>query len=59
MPSVSQAQHAFMAMSQSAKGRKILEAHGKKPANASAAADFLSKDKGRKIGKLPQHVPKK
>lgn len=59
MPSESQAQHGFMAMSRTAAGRAKLRAHGKKPAPASVATDFMSADKGRKIGKLAKHVKKK
>jgi hypothetical protein len=58
MPSSSQAQHAFAAMSKTAKGRAILRRSGKKPMPVSAANDYLSADKGRKIGSLPKHVPK-
>jgi len=56
MPSVSKAQHAFMAMSRTAKGRKQLEAHGKKPAPNQVASEFMKADTGRKIGKLAKHV---
>ena len=59
MPSVSQAQAGFMAMSKTSKGRAILKKHGKKPAPASVAADYQAADKGKKIGKLPRHVLKK
>ncbi len=59
MPSVSQAQHGFMAMSQTAAGRAKLKAHGKKPAPASVASEYMSADKGKKIGKLAKHVAKK
>ena len=59
MPSVSQAQHGFMAMSRTAKGRAMLRAHGKKPAPVAAANDFMKADTGRKIGKLVKHVKKK
>jgi len=58
MPSTSQAQHAFMAMSRSAKGRAQLRAHGKKPAPANVANDYLKADKGHKIGKLAKHASK-
>ena len=59
MPSTSQAQHGFMAMSRTAKGRAMLRAHGKKPAPASVASEFMAADKGRKIGKLAKHARKK
>jgi hypothetical protein len=59
MPSESQAQHGFMAMSRTAAGRRKLRAHGKKPAPESVASEYLSADKGRKIGKLAKHVRKK
>ena len=58
MPSVSQAQHGFMAMSKSAKGRAMLRAHGKKPAPGSVAEDFMKADTGHKISKLAKHVRK-
>jgi hypothetical protein len=58
MPSVSKAQHAFMAMSRTAAGRRRLMAHGKKPAPASVASEFLNADKGKKVKSLPQHKPK-
>ncbi len=58
MPSTSQAQHGFMAMSKTAAGRRKLREHGKKPAPPSVANDYLSADKGRKIGKLAKHVRK-
>lgn len=58
MPSVSQAQAGFMAMSRTAKGRAELRAHGKTPAPVSVAEDFAKADKGHKIGKLPKHVKK-
>jgi len=59
MPSVSQAQAGFMAMSRTAAGRAKLRAHGKKPAPVSVAKDYQAADKGRKIGKLAKHVRKK
>ena len=52
MPSVSQSQHGFMAMSSTAEGRAKLRAHGKKPAPVSTAKEFMKADTGRKIGKL-------
>ena len=59
MPSTSQAQHAFMAMSRTAAGRAKLRSHGKKPAPASVASEFMAADRGRKIGKLAKYVKKK
>ncbi len=59
MPSTSQAQHGFAAMSSTAAGRRKLRAHGKKPMPMSVAKDYLSADKGRKIGKLAKHAKKK
>ena len=59
MPSVSQAQHGFMAMSRTAAGRKKLKAHGKKPAPAGVADEYMHADKGRKIGKLAKHARKR
>ena len=59
MPSVSQAQAGFMAMSKTAAGRRKLKAHGKKPAPVGVAEEFQKADKGRKIGKLAKHVHKK
>lgn len=59
MPSVSQAQHGFAAMSRTAKGRAQLKAHGKEPMPVKAANDYMQADKGRKIGKLAKHVRKK
>lgn len=59
MPSVSQAQHGFAAMSRTAAGRAKLRAHGKKPMPEKAANDYLAADKGRKIGQLAKHVRKK
>jgi hypothetical protein len=59
MPSVSQAQAGFMAMSKTAAGRAKLRAHGKKPAPVSVASDYQAADKGRKIGALAKHVRKK
>jgi len=59
MPSESQAQHAFAAMSRTAAGRAKLRASGKKPMPVSVAKDYMSADRGRKIGKLARHVKKK
>ncbi len=59
MPSVSQAQHGFAAMSRTAAGRAKLRAHGKTPMPMNAANDYMQADKGRKIGKLARHVKKK
>jgi hypothetical protein len=47
MPSVSKAQHAFMAMSQSPKGRAALRKSGKKPAPASVGTEFIKADRGK------------
>lgn len=47
MPSTSQHQHAFMAMSQTAEGRAKLRKLGKKPAPISVAKEFLSADRGK------------
>lgn len=59
MSSTSQAQHGFMAMSRAAKGRAELRAHGKKPAPASVADEYMKADTGKKIGKLAKHARKK
>jgi hypothetical protein len=59
MPSVSKAEHGFMAMSRSARGRAKLRAHGKTPAPTDVANEFMKADTGRKIGKLAKHVRKK
>ena len=59
MPSVSQAQAGFMALSKTAAGRAKLRAHGKKPAPVSVAKEYQAADKGRKIGNLAKHVRKK
>lgn len=47
MPSESRSQHAFMAMSRTAAGRRKLRASGKKPAPAGVAREFMAADKGR------------
>lgn len=59
MPSTSQAQHGFAAMSTTEQGRARLRAHGKKPMPANVAHEYMAADKGRKIGKLAKHVRKK
>ena len=59
MPVESQAQAGFMAMSRTAKGRAALRAHGKKPAPASVANEYLKASKGMKFSKLAKHVRKK
>lgn len=59
MPSESQAQHGFAAMSRSAAGRRMLRAHGKKPMPMKVAGEYMAADKGRKIGRLAKHVRKK
>ena len=51
VPSANIHQHAFMAMSRSAKGRAQLKAHGKKPAPAGVANEFLKADKGKHFSK--------
>lgn len=57
MPVVSDAQRGFMAMSKTAHGRAILKKHGKKPAPASVADEYLKASKGKT--NLPKHVLKK
>lgn len=59
MPSASQAQAHFMAMSRTAAGRAKLRSYGKKPAPASVAKEFTDADRGRKIGRLAKHVRRK
>jgi hypothetical protein len=59
MPSVSQAQAGFMAMSKTAAGRRKLRAHGKTPAPVKVASEYQAADKGRKIGSLAKRVRKK
>lgn len=59
MPSTSQAQHGFAAMSRTAAGRAKLRAHGKKPMPMSVAKEYMAADKGRKIGRLAKHARKK
>ena len=59
MPSSSQAQAGFMAMSKTAAGRAKLRAHGKTPAPEKVASEYQAADKGRKIGNLPKHAEKK
>ncbi len=59
MPSESQAQHGFAAMSRTAAGRAKLRAHGKKPMPEKVASEYMAADKGRKIGRLAKHVRKK
>ena len=56
MPSESQAQHGFMAMSRTAAGRRKLRASGKKPADEKTANEYMKADTGRKIGSLAKHV---
>jgi hypothetical protein len=58
MPSVSQAQAGFAAMSKTEAGRRKLRAHGKKPMPVDVASEYQAADKGRKIGKLAKHVRK-
>ena len=52
MASVSLAQHAFAAMSQSRKGRAALIASGRKPMPVSVGKDFIEADRGK-------HFPKR
>lgn len=52
MPSTSKKQHAFMAMSRSPEGRKKLEEHGKKPAPAGVANEFMKADTGKHFKNL-------
>ena len=59
MPVESKAQAGFMAMSRTKAGRAKLKAHGKTPAPASVADDFLKSSKGMKFSKLKEHVRKK
>jgi len=47
MPSVSRAQHAFAAMSQSPKGRAALRASGRKPMPVSVGKEFIEADRGK------------
>lgn len=58
MPSKSQAQHGFAAMSRTAKGRAMLRSHGKEPMPIGTANEYMKADKGRKIGRLAKHVRK-
>lgn len=58
MPSVSQAQHGLAALSATEAGRRKLRSHGKTPMPMGTAREFLSADRGRKIGKLAKHVKK-
>lgn len=51
MPSESSEQHGFMAMSETAKGRAKLRAHGKKPAPVSVAKEFMAADVGKHFKK--------
>ena len=57
MPSVSQSQHAFMAMSRTPEGRRKLRSYGKKPAPTSVAKEFTAADKGKHFKR--KHVRKK
>ena len=58
MPSTSQAQHGFAAMSKTPEGRAKLRAHGKTPMPMDVAEDYMKADKGRKIGKLKKRASK-
>lgn len=59
MPSESQAQHGFAAMSKSAAGRRKLRESGKTPMPTGVAEDYLKADTGRRIGALAHHVKSK
>jgi len=58
MPSTSQAQHGFAAMSRTPEGRAKLRAHGKKPMPQNVAEEYMAADKGKKIGKLKKRATK-
>jgi hypothetical protein len=58
MPSTSQAQHGFAAMSKTPEGRAKLRAHGKTPMPQSVAEEYMAADKGKKIGKLKKRASK-
>jgi hypothetical protein len=58
MPSTSQAQHGFAAMSRTPEGRAKLRAHGKKPMPQNVAEEYMAADKGKKIGKLKKRASK-
>lgn len=58
MPSKSQAQHRYMAMAMSAKGRAKLRASGHEPPSGKVAAEYVHADKGR-VSKMPKHIRKK
>ena len=47
MPSVSSAQHAFMAMASTSEGRAKLRAEGKRMPPENVATEFRHADKGR------------
>ena len=57
MPSVSGAQHRYMAMASSAKGRAKLRAEGKTPPSAAVASEFVHADKGKHF--KSKHVKKR
>lgn len=57
MPSVSGAQHRFMAMASTAAGRAKLRAEGRKVPPASVAKEYTAADRGRKF--TSDHARKK
>lgn len=57
MPSVSRSQHAFAAMSTTAKGRAQLKASGMKPMPAKVGTEFIKADRGKHFPN--QHVKPK
>ena len=59
MPVESKAQAGFMAMSRTPEGRAKLRSHGRKPAPASVANEYLKASKGMKFSRLARHVRKK
>lgn len=59
MPSTSQAQSRYMHMADSAKGRAKLKAEGKEPPPKSVAHEFVSADRGKKTGLLPEHAKRR
>jgi hypothetical protein len=57
MPSVSGAQHRYMAMASTPAGRAKLASEGHKPPSGAVAKDFLKADKGKHF--RLKHVVKK
>jgi hypothetical protein len=57
MPAKSKKQQRFAAMSASPKGRKVLQAKGRKPMPIAAAKDF--RKTAKPFGKLPLRVKAK